>query len=478
MTIMSRADRTTSIPRADRATTIPRADRATPIPRADRTTSIPRADRTTSIPRADRTTTIPRADRTTTITRAGRTIFNPRGLLPTAGRPADRGVADGRGGLMRLTCMAVIAACCLFAPLSGLIWPQYNWDMLAYIGIVKSWHSADPTVIHNAAYADAQHFAASWALQKPYAQLIDPNSAYRHAMATDPQAFLAQFPFYRLRPLYLLLLDLLSHVTGSVAAATLLVSTAATLGLNALVATFALRRAGLVAATLLVPAFCLLPPVMMIARFETADALTTLLVAAACIAFLRGRDLLAAAMLCVCVMVRSDTMVLNAVLAFCLIAARVAGRWPRPVWQPAALLLASVGLARAIEAQAGSYGYRTLFHVTFMEGFTPTPAIYAHAAIPLRRVMTALVEGVSDGLANGGFSAVLLCGLAILALRPAATRDRVLAAALALTFLVRLAVFPSPDVRLVATIFAGLFVVVTELSARVIHEKPREDLLF
>jgi hypothetical protein len=351
--------------------------------------------------------------------------------------------------------------------------------MLAYIGIVKSWHSADPAAIHDAAYADAQHFAAIWALQKPFAQLIDPTSPYRHAMATDPQAFLAQFPFYRLRPLYLVLLDLLSHLTGSVAAATLLVSTTATLALNALVSAFTIRRAGLLAATLLVPAFCLSPPIMMIARFETADALTTLLVAAACITFLHGRDLLAAAILCVCVTVRSDTMVLNAVLACCMIAARLAGRWPRAVWQPAALLLASVALARAIEAHAGSYGYRTLFHVTFMEGFTPTPAIYAHAAIPLRRVVTALVEGVSDGMANGGFSAVLLCGLAIVALRPAAARERLLAAAVAATFIVRLMVFPSPDVRLVATIFAGLFVIIVKLIGESLRQgKAREAVLF
>jgi hypothetical protein len=368
-----------------------------------------------------------------------------------------------------------MAACCLFAPVSGLIWPQYNWDMLAYIGIVRSWHSADPAFIHDGAYADAQHFASIWALQKPFALLVDPTSPYRHAMATDPLAFIAQFPFYRLRPLYLLLLDLLSHLTGSVAAATLVVSTSATLAVNALVAAFAIRRVGLRYATLLAAAFCLSPPVMMIAKFETADALTTLFVLAACVSFLRGRDVLAAAILCVCVAVRTDTMVLNAVLACCLIGARLARRWPRPVWQPAALLLVSVGIARAIEASAGSYGYRTLFHVTFMEGFTATPAAYAHAAIPLRRVVTALAEGLSDGIANGGFAAVLLCCLAIVALavlRQAAARDRLLAAALAATFLVRLAVFPSPDVRLVAAIFAGLFVVVTNLIGE------RKSLLF
>ncbi len=389
---------------------------------------------------------------------------------------------DPHGRLVRLACLGAIAACCLFAPISGLIWPQYNWDMLAYIGIVTSWHSADPAAIQQAAYADARHFADAWALQKPFAQLVDPASPYRHAMATDPQAFLAQFPFYRLRPLYLLLLDLIAHVTGSIAAATLVVSTTATLALNALVAVFAIRRTGLVTATLLVLAFCLSAPVMMIAHFETADALTTLLVAAACITFLRGRDILAAAILCLCVTVRSDMMVMNAVLACCLIGARLARHWPRPVWQPAALLLASVGIARVIEAAAGSYGYRTLFHVTFMEGFTPNPAAFAHAAIPLRRVVTALAEGISDGIANGGFSAVLLCCLAITALavlRPASTRDRLLAAALAVTFMVRLAVFPSPDVRLVAAIFAGLFVVVAKLLGDALHRgKAKEGLLF
>jgi hypothetical protein len=431
-------------------------------------------------PHGERTMTGASGHRMMTSPHGGRMMFDTRGDRAMTDTRGDRAMFDTRGRVVRVICTGVIVACCLFAPLSGLVWPQYNWDMLAYIGIVQSWHSADPALIHDAAYADAGHFAALWALQKPFAQLIDPASPYRHAMATDPHAFMAQFPFYRLRPLYLVLLELISHLTGSVAAATIVVSTVATLAVNTLVATFAMRRAGLVTAALLIPAFCLSPPVMMVARFETADALTTLLVTAACIAFLRGRDIAAAAILCVCVTVRSDMMVMNAVLACCLIGARLAGRGPRRVWPAVALLLASVGIARAIEALAGSYGYRTLFHVTFMEGFTPTPAIYAHAAIPLRRVVTALLEGISDGLANGGFAAVLLCCLGIVALavlRPGAARDRLLAVALAVTFLVRLAVFPSPDVRLVAAIFAGLFVVMVQLIGDATRAQARERLL-
>jgi hypothetical protein len=119
-----------------------------------------------------------------------------------------------RARLARLACTAIIAACCLFAPLSGLIWPQYNWDMLAYIGIVKSWHSAEvgkgfrmrlERVNHGPGHVMAQHLgirsgigadieehAAGDALQMPAQEILLARDQPKPALMVDRKAVAAQ----------------------------------------------------------------------------------------------------------------------------------------------------------------------------------------------------------------------------------------------------------------------------------------------
>lgn len=356
---------------------------------------------------------------------------------------------------------ALIALLCLAAPVCGLIYNRYNWDMLAYIGIVKSWHAPDFAAAHASTYADAEAFAQSWGLSHAYAKLVNPAQPYRLACLRDAQVFFEQLPFYRVRPVYLLLLDLVSRLTGSVAAACVFVSAFAVLATNAALARFALARCSRRAAAVLVGLLCTSPALFWAAEMCTADGLTALCVATAAIAFAGERRLLAAALLSIGVGVRSDQVVLNAVLAACLLAEGLQ-RQQLANSLPAVLLLgASVLAAEAISHWVGGYNYHTLYHVTFMEGFDPHPQRFAAAPIPLRHVLSAIAEGTAEGFANGSIGAVLCCCLAIAWFWQTgllSEGETLLAVALAATFVARLALFPSPDVRLTAPIFVGLAV--------------------
>ena len=278
--------------------------------------------------------------------------------------------------------------------------------------------------------------------------------------------------FYRIRPLYEVLLAVVSRITPTIAQATVLISAAAVLICNLAMLAFARRCAGAAPGALLTIGFALSPVIMTVAGYSTADALGTCVVLAGTMALLSGRPILGAGVLAAAVGVRSDFMLMNAVMLAILLLARWRGWWRVPIAAPA-LLAASVLAARGIEAWAGAYGYHVLYYNTFVD-ILLHPAHPGPMPVPAHRWVTAIIEGVTAGLANGAFSLPLLVSLILL---PAfAVRDlRDPAVLIFITLIAALAgrilLFPSADVRLSAPIFAGLYAVLVHLPPRLIQRE-------
>jgi hypothetical protein len=362
------------------------------------------------------------------------------------------------------TLLPIVSLVALLAPVSGWLWPAFNWDMLAYIGIAEDWLLPDRQVAHAATYADAARFARAHGLDAAYA-LLAHATPYRHTLATDPEAFGEVLRFYRLRPIYEALVVALGWLGGSFAAATIATSCLAVLAANLAVLRFALGRAGPRLGNALFAGFALSPPIMTVAGYSTADALGTAFVTGGAIAWLAGRPNLGAAILLASVAVRSDFALTNLIVAGALLAARLAGIWRVPAFS-LVLLVLSYPLARVIEAVGGAYPFIVLYYNTFV-AFLLHPANPGPIVVPPRRFVTALYWGVVKGLASGAYSWPLIPAL-FLAQRARLSPPAIFASAFLLALAVRIIIFPEPDIRLVAPIFAVVYVAL-------IAEQGRKD---
>src|SRR5260221_9320013 len=76
--------------------------------------------------------------------------------------------------------------------------PAYNWDILAYMGVILSYENADVKAIHHTVYAVAKEKIPA----VYYSRLIDASNEYRNDMAQHPDRFYSQFPFYVVKPMY------------------------------------------------------------------------------------------------------------------------------------------------------------------------------------------------------------------------------------------------------------------------------------
>lgn len=90
--------------------------------------------------------------------------------------------------------------------LVGLIYvgtriPQYNWDMVPYIGVAQSYISADKKEIHRNTYDQIQKNLS----KEQFNQIIgadQPTPNYRSLVYENKEYFSQQLPFYSVKPLY------------------------------------------------------------------------------------------------------------------------------------------------------------------------------------------------------------------------------------------------------------------------------------
>ena len=354
---------------------------------------------------------------------------------------------------------AAAVACAIVVALAGWMSPKLNWDALAYSSLVQSWRgAADP---HAAAYSDALAFAQSHGL---VATLTESTlrDGFQATMARDASAFAEQLPFYAVRPLYILTLLGFTVLGGSASGGGVLLSVLSALACALIVLAYAVRKLGAIGGSLVGALFALAPATFTVARFSTPDAMLMLMVCVAFLLIAERRQLAGALLLLAAALVRSDIALLNVLLALALLAVPGIGAW-RVRLPAAAVLMISLPMIKWIEAHVGNYGYMALWHYTF-EGFVPHPAALANLPILPSAFLTAIATGVKENLANGGLWTVLLLlgAVAWLLWRGGMLwRDQRTALFLSVLFYlpVRLILFPSHDLRLMAPLIASLTII-------------------
>lgn len=85
--------------------------------------------------------------------------------------------------------------------------PKYGWDMLAYIGVIESWHTSSDSAIHDSAYSAIKVLPEyNQLIGSTACQPVDSGgiSSYRADAAHSSAYFIQQLRFYSVKPLYVL----------------------------------------------------------------------------------------------------------------------------------------------------------------------------------------------------------------------------------------------------------------------------------
>ena len=221
--------------------------------------------------------------------------------------------------------------------------------------------------------------------------------------------------------------------------------------------------------------FALAPTSTDVASLSSPDALLMLLVAAAAMLLVSQRVVLAASLLTIGVLIRTDLQLLN----ICLAAAWLLdGGRRKHTLVVAGVLFSSVIVGAAVNTWAGNYGYAVLYHFTFIEKFIPHPASLRGLGIPLIPFLKNIAFGLRYSLGNGGLWLVLamLGACAILfggvriddnvtsrTGRMVAFRSLLISTG-ASTF-ARFVLFPSHDIRLGSPAVAILTIILLTIAA-------------
>jgi hypothetical protein len=341
--------------------------------------------------------------------------------------------------------------------------PQMNWDMLAYVALVRGWEGATPAQAHADAYADAKRLADARGVPERYDALV--TGEHRAVVARDAGVFGEQMPFYRSRPLYLAVVAAAGMICSTLSGATVFVSVASVLGFGLALLWFAVRRLGAVEGSILAILFILAPTTTDAAGSSSPDGLATLMAGGAAMLLVRGRLWAAAGVLACGVLVRTDLAIFNVCLggAWLLIAG-----WQR-AWKFAAAMGGSLLLAKGVDLMAGGYGYLALYHYTFIEAYVSHPADLRGLPIPPGVFVGNLARGVRYSLENGGLWILLaMMGLAGMLVRrgpPAGGATVALLVAVGCQTAIRFLLFPEIDLRFDTPGIAVLAVVLAEAGS-------------
>ena len=186
----------------------------------------------------------------------------------------------------------VYAATAIYALSLSVNRPFHNWDVVAYVAAAEAFEQHDPLALHAFTYAKLRSVLPAdkyEELAREHPQDTSRGAVYRHAMSTDPAAFMDQLPFYQIKPAYNGLVFALYKSGIDIELATHLISGVAI--------AIALMIVCLLAIAKLAPPLVYLPPllawqfgVLELARFSTPDGLAFLTVIAA-VALLLSRRL-------------------------------------------------------------------------------------------------------------------------------------------------------------------------------------------
>ncbi|MGE4219776.1 MAG: hypothetical protein AB7G39_10040 [Alphaproteobacteria bacterium] len=328
--------------------------------------------------------------------------------------------------------------------------PQYNWDVLPYVGCLLAADGADPSAMHAQAYDLVR--AATTPAQ--FHDLTDPSWPYRDTLHRDPEAFRQQLPFYCSKPAYIAAAQLARALGADPVAATHLVS-AVGAGLAILILAFWLSRRLSFSAAIAVAAAAALCGLHKTAGYSSPDGLSAPFVVGAFALAAANRPADAMIVLAASIPVRPDNAVLFALLTGYLVLLAPAGT-RLPPGRAVATTLAGAGVFLAMRAVVETYPHSLhLFH-SFVSSL-PYPASEP-ARITVADYLAALPHLTWEALRHPQVGLLLCLGAALPGVARRLGPDAMLHAGLAATaaayMVLRFVLFPEYHVRFFAAHFA------------------------
>ena len=305
--------------------------------------------------------------------------------------------------------LSVLALLCVIV--LNLFWarPFYNWDLIAYVGVVHSYTQKSPSLIHARTYSEIQEHVPT----TPYRRLLGEGHShkdYRAAMAKSPEEFVAQLPFYSVKPLYPSLMFLLNQTGIDLVTASVLISRVSYLLIGILLWYWIARYYPPLTSFLLASLLISMPFSLALARYSTPDALSSLILLLAFFLFIEhSRTRLATVILVLSIAARPDNVMLVTLLALYDLVFRKEERL-----FSLGVMLAAFSLYKLLTTLSGNYGWPTLFyfaHVSFLTNPASDPIHFS--AIDYLKVLIRKSQPVNIGTTS--YSLIVFFLLAILA---------------------------------------------------------------
>ena len=238
----------------------------------------------------------------------------------------------------------------------------YDWDIIAYVGIVYSITEDSIEEAHARTYAEIKKSVSP----RRYQFLIGENavsSEYIKIVARDPQSFAQQLPFYSVKPLYPAMLYLLSKLNIDIVPASILISQISYLLIGGLLMYWLTKYYPIVPACLLTIGLVSIPFVLLLATYSGPDGLSVLLVLLGLFLFTETKYLKSAiAVLLISITARPDNIILIALLAFYSFTFHQNTRKAA-----VGTLLISIGIYLGLTGMSGNTGWETLFYHTYIQ---------------------------------------------------------------------------------------------------------------
>jgi hypothetical protein len=316
--------------------------------------------------------------------------------------------------------------------------PEYNWDVIPYVGAVFTSEDNPPEVVHRETYRLVRSDVPESRFQEFVA------TSYRRGIFQNPQYLIQQLPFYKIRPGYVGVLRVLHAVGIDPVAATVGISIVCYVGICLILWFWIGRMVSGPAQVACAACLALSQPLLEAGGLTTPDALSSLFILLALFLFVEFDQIVVASLLLLgSLLIRTDnfiTCVLFAALLF--YRARHSAVWKR------ALALGYGCVAMLVVAvchhAAANYGWSTTIYHSFIDALLD-PAKATH---PLS--LRAFCKIVVGGAASIRYSSIGLCMLLFtcaLFLRrpPVQDRDKLrmrVAQLMLASVLIHVAIFP------------------------------------
>jgi hypothetical protein len=266
--------------------------------------------------------------------------------------------------------LCVYSAFVLFFAVYAFIKPNYNWDIIPYIGCALSYEDSDIGTLHSKTYEIVKRSVPP----ETYSDLTTSN-AYRRNIATNPENFYQQLRFYHVKPFYVFLVYVFLKLGLPIIKATVLISVTSVIGIALILILWISEHAPGFPAALISLFLLIASGLPGLGRWLTPDALSSVVIFLSFFLLVEQKRLnLACLLLVLSLIIRTDNIILLIPL-FTYMRITNSPEYRVSTKQYSIFMIMAILLYLTITTLTDSYSWWTLFSHTFL-GAIQRPADY------------------------------------------------------------------------------------------------------